>query len=74
MASRVLISLISIVLLCIIETQGRKPLYTTNDFSTFSPVTGDGICKSLAEPQGYPCEEHKVNNITIACCIPHAIL
>ncbi|XP_024633589.2 triacylglycerol lipase 2 [Medicago truncatula] len=60
MASRVLISLISLVLLCITTTQGRKTLYTTNDFSTFSPVTGDGICKTLVEPQGYPCEEHKV--------------
>jgi len=74
MASRVLISFISIVLLCISATQARKTLYTTNDFSAFSPVTGDGICKTLVEPQGYPCEEHKVNNITIASCIPLAIL
>jgi lysosomal acid lipase/cholesteryl ester hydrolase len=60
MASRV-ISLLSILLLCITIAQGRKTLYTSNDFSASSLNTNDGICKTMVETQGYTCEEHKVN-------------
>ncbi|KAK2415434.1 triacylglycerol lipase [Trifolium repens] len=59
MASRV-ISLLSILLLCITIAQGRKTLYTSNDFSASSLNTNDGICKTMVETQGYTCEEHKV--------------
>ncbi|CAI8597840.1 unnamed protein product [Vicia faba] len=61
MASKVRFSLISILLICITAlAQGRKSLYTRNDFSANSLVTNDGICKTLVETQGYKCEEHTV--------------
>lgn len=63
MASTILISFISIVLLCITSTQGRKSLYTTNnEFSASSLATNDdGVCSTPVKIQGYTCEEHKVN-------------
>ncbi|XP_027190376.1 triacylglycerol lipase 2-like [Cicer arietinum] len=62
MASTILISFISIVLLCITSTQGRKSLYTTNnEFSASSLATNDdGVCSTPVKIQGYTCEEHKV--------------
>ncbi|WJX28746.1 hypothetical protein P8452_17428 [Trifolium repens] len=59
MASTI-VSLISILLFCITVAQGRKALYTINEFSASSPVINDGICKNIVEIQGYTCEEHKV--------------
>ncbi|KAK2450124.1 triacylglycerol lipase [Trifolium repens] len=59
MASTI-VSLISILLLCITIAQGRKALCTTNEFSASSPIINDGICKNIVEIQGYTCEEHKV--------------
>jgi lysosomal acid lipase/cholesteryl ester hydrolase len=61
MASSRVISLLSILLFCITIAQGRKTLYTSNDFSASSLNTNDGICKTMVETQGYTCEEHKVN-------------
>jgi len=53
MASSSVVSLFSIVLLCITIANG---------FSASSLVNNDdGICKSMVETQGYKCEEHKVN-------------
>ncbi|CAJ2645645.1 unnamed protein product [Trifolium pratense] len=60
MASSRVISVLSILLLCITIIQGRKTLYTSNDFSASSLNTDDGICKTMVETQGYTCEEHKV--------------
>ncbi|KAK7306903.1 hypothetical protein VNO77_44864 [Canavalia gladiata] len=41
-------------------TQGRKTLQPTNEGKTLSPLISDGMCKTMAETQGYACEEHKV--------------
>lgn len=65
MTSSVRIGFFSILLICItvsisVSAQGRKSLYTTNEFSANSLVTNDGICKTLVETQGYKCEEHTV--------------
>ncbi|GAU23919.1 hypothetical protein TSUD_181080 [Trifolium subterraneum] len=60
MASSRVISLLSILLLYITIAQGRKTLYTSNDFSASSLDPNDGICKTMVETQGYICEEHKV--------------
>ncbi|KAL5076181.1 hypothetical protein RYX36_015165 [Vicia faba] len=62
MAIKVWITLISIFLLCTAaaEAEGRKLLHTTNEFSVYSPINSDGICKTMVETQGYKCEEHTV--------------
>jgi lysosomal acid lipase/cholesteryl ester hydrolase len=72
MASTI-VSLISILLLCITIAQGRKALYTTNEFSASSPIINDGICKNIVEIQGYTCEEHKVNITIYTMLRPHNI-
>ncbi|TKY49409.1 Triacylglycerol lipase 2 [Spatholobus suberectus] len=56
------VSLFSIVLLCITAAQGRKTLHLNNEWLTSYPVINDidGICKTMVETQGYTCEEHKV--------------
>lgn len=63
MSIKVGITLISVLLLCTAAAaaQGRKLLHTTNEFSAYSPITNDGICKTLVEKQGYKCEEHTVD-------------
>lgn len=55
-----IVSLISILVLCITTSQGRNTLKTAHEFSTSSLVTNNGICKTMVETQGYTCEEHKV--------------
>jgi hypothetical protein len=60
MTNRVMISLISIILLCITIAQGRKTVNTSSEFSAFS-TNIDGICKIMVETQGYICEKHTVN-------------
>ncbi|KAI4305728.1 hypothetical protein L6164_029076 [Bauhinia variegata] len=49
----IMISLVSVLVLCISAAEGRKTLH---------PINGeaDGICKTLVERQGYTCEEHTV--------------
>ncbi|CAJ2668468.1 unnamed protein product [Trifolium pratense] len=59
MASTI-VSLISILLICIAIAQGKNTLYTTKEFSVSSSVNNDGICKTIVETQGYICEEHTV--------------
>ncbi|WJX82732.1 hypothetical protein P8452_65454 [Trifolium repens] len=54
-----MISLISIILLCITIAQRRKTVTTSSEFSAFS-TNIDGICKIMVETQGYICEEHTV--------------
>ncbi|XP_014621646.1 triacylglycerol lipase 2 [Glycine max] len=56
------VSLFSIVLLCITAAQGRKRLHLNNERLTSYPVINDidGICKTMVETQGYTCEEHQV--------------
>ncbi|RDX70564.1 Triacylglycerol lipase 2, partial [Mucuna pruriens] len=60
--ARTVLSLFSIVLLCITAAQGRKTLHLNNEWLTPYPVINeiDGICKTMIETQGYTCEEHKV--------------
>ncbi|XP_054818020.1 triacylglycerol lipase 2-like [Prosopis cineraria] len=64
MAKKILLTLLSIFLVCILEAQGRKSLYSMNgkdELPVFFPSDhSDGICKSMVETQGYKCEEHKV--------------
>ncbi|KAK7292388.1 hypothetical protein RIF29_08166 [Crotalaria pallida] len=57
--ANVVVSLFSIVLLCIIAAQVRKEIYAYNEFPS-SQVTNDSICKTFVEPHGYKCEEHQV--------------
>jgi len=59
-----IVSLISILVLCITTSTGRKTLNTTRELSTSSLITNNGICKTMVETQGYTCEEHKINIIT----------
>ncbi|XP_020211098.1 triacylglycerol lipase 2 [Cajanus cajan] len=61
MASTV-VSLFSIVLLCITAAQGRKTFHLNNEWPTSYALINDvdGICKTMVETQGYTCEEHKV--------------
>jgi lysosomal acid lipase/cholesteryl ester hydrolase len=67
----ILVSLISILLFSITIAQGRKALYTTNEFSASSPIINDSICKNIVEIQGYTCEEHKVNITIYTMLHPH---
>jgi len=62
------VSLFSIVLLCITAAQGRKRLHLNNERLTSYPVINDidGICKTMVETQGYTCEEHQVH-ILLSC-------
>ena len=44
-----------------------KKVFSANvkdDIIIHSSITDDTICKSLVQPQGYVCEEHKV----MRCC------
>ncbi|XP_054817729.1 triacylglycerol lipase 2-like [Prosopis cineraria] len=52
--SNILFALLFIVLLGLSEAPGRRSLYA------FASSSSDGICKSMIETQGYPCQEHKV--------------
>ncbi|XP_061355410.1 triacylglycerol lipase 2-like [Gastrolobium bilobum] len=58
--ANIAVFLFSLVLLCITAAQGRKTLYPNNELPASSPVTNDGICKTMVDTQGYTCEEHKV--------------
>ncbi|RDX61607.1 Triacylglycerol lipase 2, partial [Mucuna pruriens] len=62
MANTVVVRLFSIVLLCVAAGEGKKKLHSNSEWSKSSSVITDidGICKTVAEPQGYKCEEHKV--------------
>ncbi|KAK7339353.1 hypothetical protein VNO77_20014 [Canavalia gladiata] len=55
-----IICLILMALLCIIVVEGRKNLHLNNESPISSPITNDGVCKTMVETQGYTCEEHEV--------------
>ncbi|KAF8391609.1 hypothetical protein HHK36_023915 [Tetracentron sinense] len=58
-----LTSVILVILLCGSALGARTKLYSSNGKdggSALAPVADDDICKSMVEPQGYGCQEHKV--------------
>ncbi|KAJ7964767.1 Lipase [Quillaja saponaria] len=55
--------LLLLVLLYVLAAEGRRCLYSINskdDLIVSSPVNNNGFCKSVVEPQGYVCQEHKL--------------
>ncbi|KAF8414164.1 hypothetical protein HHK36_002163 [Tetracentron sinense] len=58
-----LTSVILVIIFCGSVLSARTNLYSSNgqdDKTALAPVADDGICKSMVEPQGYACQEHKV--------------